>query len=95
MQSCSYGSLSFLLISVEYVVIMLLSEDETVGWHPWLNEQEAEQAPGVGDGQGSLCAGVRGAAQSDAAERLNSNSDSFVMCEPVTFCLLSVYGQSG
>ena len=28
--------------------------DEMVGWHHWLNGQEFEQAPGVGDGQGSL-----------------------------------------
>ena len=25
-----------------------------VGWHHWLNENEFEQAPGVGEGQGSL-----------------------------------------
>ena len=29
-------------------------EDEMVGWHPWLDTHEFEQAPGVGDGQGSL-----------------------------------------
>ena len=29
-------------------------EDEMVGWHRWLNGHEVEQAPGVGDGQGSL-----------------------------------------
>ena len=29
-------------------------EDEMVGWHPWLDGHEFEQAPGVGDGQGSL-----------------------------------------
>ena len=28
--------------------------DEMVGWHHGLNEYEFEQAPGVGDGQGSL-----------------------------------------
>ena len=31
-----------------------LTEDEMVGWHHWLNGHEFEQAPGVGDGQGSL-----------------------------------------
>ena len=31
------------------------TEDETVGWHHWLDGHEFEQAPGVGDGQGSLC----------------------------------------
>ena len=30
------------------------TEDETVGWHHRLYEHEFEQAPGVGDGQGSL-----------------------------------------
>ena len=30
------------------------TEDEVVGWHHRLNGHEFEQAPGVGDGQGSL-----------------------------------------
>ena len=30
------------------------TEDELVGWHHELNGHESEQAPGVGDGQGSL-----------------------------------------
>ena len=30
------------------------TEDETVGWHHWLDGVEFEQAPGVGDGQGNL-----------------------------------------
>ena len=30
-----------------------MTEDEMVGWHHWLNGHEFEQAPGVGDGQGS------------------------------------------
>ena len=30
------------------------TEDEMVGWHHQLNGHEFEQAPGVGDGQGSL-----------------------------------------
>ena len=29
------------------------TEDEMFGWHHWLNGHEFEQAPGVGDGQGS------------------------------------------
>ena len=29
-------------------------EDETVGWHHWLNEHGFEETPGVGNGQGSL-----------------------------------------
>ena len=31
-----------------------ITEDELIGWHHWLNGNESEQAPGVGDGQGSL-----------------------------------------
>ena len=31
-----------------------MTEDEMVGCHHWLNGHEFEQAPGVGDGQGSL-----------------------------------------
>ena len=30
------------------------TKDEMVGWHHWLHGHEFEQAPGVGDGQGSL-----------------------------------------
>ena len=30
------------------------TEDEMVGWHHWFDGSEFEQAPGVGDGQGSL-----------------------------------------
>ena len=31
-----------------------MTEDERIGWHHWLDGHEFEQAPGVGDGQGSL-----------------------------------------
>jgi len=31
-----------------------MTEDEMVGWHHQLDGHESEQAPGVGDGQGSL-----------------------------------------
>ena len=34
------------------------TEDKMVGWHHHLNEHEFEQALGVDDGQGSLCAAV-------------------------------------
>ena len=32
----------------------VMTEGEMVGWHHWLHKHEFEQAPGVGDGQGSL-----------------------------------------
>ena len=31
-----------------------MTEDEMIGWHHWLNGYEFEQAPGMGEGQGSL-----------------------------------------
>ena len=31
-----------------------VTEDEMVGWHHWFNRHEFEQAPGDGEGQGSL-----------------------------------------
>ena len=49
-----------------------MTEDEMVGWHQWLNGHEFEQAPGVGDGQGSLaCCSPWGGKESEATERLN------------------------
>ena len=48
------------------------TEDETVGWHLRLNGHEFEQAPGVGDRQGSLaCCSLRGREKSDTTEQLN------------------------
>ena len=48
------------------------TEDEMVGWHHRLNGHEFEQAPGVGDGQGSLaCCSPRGHKESDTTEWLN------------------------
>ena len=49
-----------------------MTEDEMVGWHHWLYGYEFEQAPGVGDGQGSLeCSSPWGGKESDTTERLN------------------------
>ena len=43
-----------------------------VGWHHQLNENELEQASGVGDGLGSLvCCTPWGHKESDMTERLN------------------------
>ena len=44
-------------------------EDEMVGWHHRLNGHEFEQAPGVGDGQGSLaCCSPCGRKEADTTE---------------------------
>ena len=49
-----------------------MTEDERVGWHHRLNGHEFEQAPGVGDGQGSLvCCSPWGRKESDMTEKLN------------------------
>ena len=49
-----------------------MTEDEMVGWRHQFNGHEIEQAPGVGDGQGSLvCCSPQGHKESDTTERFN------------------------
>ena len=49
-----------------------MTEDEMVGWHHQLDGYEFKQAPGVGDGQGSLaCCSPRGHKGVDTTEWLN------------------------
>ena len=49
-----------------------MTEDKIIGWHHQLNGHEFEQAPGVGDGQGSLeCCSPWGRREVDTTERLN------------------------
>ena len=46
-----------------------MDEDEVVRWHHRFNRHETEQAPGVGDGQGSLaCCNPWGLKESDTTE---------------------------
>ena len=46
-----------------------MREDEIVGWHHQLDGYEFEQAPGLGDGQGSLvCYSPLGHKESDTNE---------------------------
>ena len=53
------------------------TEDELVGWHHWLNGHEFEQAPGVGDGQGSLaCCSPWDCKELDMTEWLNWTNDT-------------------
>ena len=54
-----------------------MTEDEMVGWHHRLNGHESEQAPGVGEGQGSLvCCSPWGRKELDTTERLNNNEET-------------------
>ena len=51
------------------------TEDEMVGRHHWLDGQEFEQAPGVGEGQGSPpCCSSWGCKESDATEQMDGNN---------------------
>ena len=50
-----------------------MTEDEMDGWHYQLDGHEFEQAPGDGEGQGSLaCCSPWGRKQSDMTEQLNN-----------------------
>ena len=50
----------------------MLGKIEMVGWHHQLNEHEFEQAPGDGEGRGSLvCYSSWGRKESDMTELLN------------------------
>ena len=52
------------------------TEDETVGWHYWLNGHEFEQILGDCEGQGILaCCSPRGCKESDMTEWLKNNDD--------------------
>ena len=49
-----------------------ITEDEMIGWYHQLNGHESEQAPGVGDGQGSLAfCNPWGRKEYDKTERSN------------------------
>ena len=50
-----------------------MTEDEMVGWHPRLNGNEFEQAPGDGEGEGGLeCCSLWGCKELDMTEQLNN-----------------------
>ena len=54
-----------------------MTEDDMVGWHYWLNGREFEQAPGDGEGQGSLvCWSSWGCKELDTTEQLNNNNNN-------------------
>ena len=49
-----------------------MAENEMVGWHHQLGGHEFEQAPEVGDGQGSLvCCSPWDCEESDTTEQVN------------------------
>ena len=69
-----------------------------VGWHHQLNGHEFEQAPGDGEGQGSLaCYFSWGSKESDTTQPLNNNSDeasAFTWLVLVLFYSLTLFSVS-
>ena len=58
-----------------------VTEDEMVGWHHLLDGHEFEQAPGVGDGWGSLaCYSPWSHKESNKTWRLNNKWPKLVLC---------------
>ena len=52
-----------------------MTQDKVAAWHHRLNGHEFEQAPGDGEGQGSLaCCSPWGRKESDTTKWLNSNN---------------------
>ena len=55
-------------------------KDAMVGWHYWFNGHEFEQAPGDGEGQGSLaCCSTWGHKELDTTEWLNNNNKYLII----------------
>ena len=67
------------------------TEDETVGWHHWLNGHEFEQTPGDGEGQGNLaCCSLWGHKESHTTQWLNNNNKTWILpC--ITFWFSSLH----
>ena len=56
-----------------------MTEDEMVGWHHRLNGHKFKQAPGNGEGQGSLvCCSPWGLKESDTTKSLNNNNSTIL-----------------
>ena len=65
-----------------------MTEDKMAEWHQQLNGYEFEQASGVGEGQGGLCAVVVcGVPDSDTTKRLNTNWMYRTVSVPLHFLL--------
>ena len=65
------------------------TEDETVGWHHWLNGHEFEQIPGDGKGQGSLaCCSPWGHKALDTTWGLHKQHQLSMYCLWLWFVLL-------
>ena len=64
-----------------------MTEDKMVGWHHQFNRCEFEQAPGDGEGQGSLeCCSPWGRKESDMEQLNNSNNKDIIKTSLVKLC---------
>ena len=73
-----------------------MTEDEVVGWHHQLDGHEFEQAPGVGDGHGSLVYhNPWGCKESDMTEWLNWTEFPWQTLSPLEAVMGFIIGQSG
>ena len=74
-----------------------MTEDEVVGWHHRLNGHELEQAPGDGEGQGSLaCCSPWGHKESNTTEWLNNHKYSdLLIYHPTTHFVLFSHSLRG
>ena len=71
-----------------------MTEFKMIGWHHRLNGHEFEQAPGGGEGQGSLaCCSPGGHKESDMTEQLNNNNCCchFDIVPPSLLCRLRFF----
>ena len=70
------------------------TEDEMAGWHHQLDRHEFEQAPGVGDGQGTLACSAWDLKESDTTERLNCTEglNELIQIKHLEYCLLLCKG---
>ena len=65
-----------------------MTEDETVGWHYWLDGHGFGWTPGVGDGQGGLaCCGSWVCKKPDTTQRLNWTEPLVYACLVAQSCL--------
>ena len=65
-----------------------MTEDEMVGWHHRLDGRDFEQAPGVGDGQGSLmCCTPWDCKELDMTEQLKCTDISVEFSSVAQSCL--------
>ena len=68
-----------------------MTEDKMVGWHHQFNRCESEQAPGDGEGQGSLgCCSPWGRKESDTTEQLNNNNNKDIIKTSLWSCAVKL-----